>query len=142
LGVLQHRFRDDNSGIVDEESERSKLAFGRCDYGSYIARAGNVTGDRQALPSGSLDLSGQLIQPADPSRGQRHLRPGSSENRGEVMANAARSAGHECRLPGEIEARQLYHAEISFARSRNSNFWILPVEVLGNGPKTIVRGTL
>jgi hypothetical protein len=28
------------------------------------------------------------------------------------------------------------------ARSRSSNFWILPVEVFGNGPKTTVRGTL
>jgi len=27
-------------------------------------------------------------------------------------------------------------------RSRSTNFWILPVDVLGNAPKTTVRGTL
>jgi hypothetical protein len=30
----------------------------------------------------------------------------------------------------------------SFARSRSTNFWILPVEVFGSGPKTTWRGTL
>ncbi len=30
----------------------------------------------------------------------------------------------------------------SLARSRSTNFWILPVEVLGSGPKTTWRGTL
>src|SRR5260370_5937839 len=30
----------------------------------------------------------------------------------------------------------------SFARSRNTNFWILPVEVFGSGPNSTVRGAL
>src|SRR5689334_8160126 len=29
-----------------------------------------------------------------------------------------------------------------FARSRRTNFWILPVEVFGSGPNTTVLGTL
>ena len=30
----------------------------------------------------------------------------------------------------------------AFACSRSKNFWILPVEVFGNGPNTTVRGIL
>jgi hypothetical protein len=30
----------------------------------------------------------------------------------------------------------------SFARSRNTNFWIFPVEVFGSGPNMTVRGAL
>src|SRR5260370_40343209 len=30
----------------------------------------------------------------------------------------------------------------SFARSRNTNFWILPVDVFGSGPNSTVRGAL
>ena len=68
--------------------------------------------------------------------------PGRGEELSKVAANSAGSAGDKRHLTREIEARQLGHGLILLARSRSSNFWILPVEVFGSGPKTTMRGTL
>src|SRR5262249_44914212 len=142
LGVLQHRFGNDDAGIVYQDAQRSEFLFGSRDCSSDIVRAGDVAGNRQAFAASCLDLTGQFGKPVDPPRGQSYLRSRSSEKRGEVTANAARRAGHERHLARNAEARQFGHEAISLVRSRNSNFWTLPVEVLGNGPNTIVRGTL
>ena len=46
--------------------------------------------------------------------------------------------GVPCEVP---DPESLFHAP-ALARSRNTNFWILPVEVLGKGPKITWRGAL
>ena len=147
LGVLEQRLRDNDTGIVDQDRQRPKLGLGRGNRGGDTVGPGHIAGDRQALSARRLDLAGGLGEAIDPPRGERHLGAGGGEQLGEVATDPARSAGHERHLAREVEARQSGHESrplwaISLARSRSSNFWILPVEVFGNGPKTTVRGTL
>src|SRR5262249_6684668 len=81
-------------------------------------------------------------KPVDPPRRQRHLGARGGEKLGQVTADPARCPCHQRHLAREVEARQFDHAATSLARSRSSNFWILPVEVSGSGPKTTARATL
>src|SRR5207249_9173656 len=43
---------------------------------------------------------------------------------------------------GHFPSRPWLRYHVFFALSRNTNFWILPVEVFGSGPKTTWRGAL
>src|SRR5207245_2253899 len=43
---------------------------------------------------------------------------------------------------GAARAAPFCLPQATFARSRNANFWILPVEVFGSGPNITARGTL
>jgi len=97
---------------------------------------------RNSLTSSSSNLAGRFGKPIYASCCERHLGPRGGKQGGEVSADTARGAGYERHFAGKLEARQPSHEVISLARSRNSYFWILPVEVLGNGPNTILRGTL
>ena len=94
------------------------------------------------MAAGRCNLAGRLGQAVHSACGERNFGPRGSEESGEMSADPARSASHERHLAREVEARQPGHDTISLARSRNSNFWILPVEVFGSGPNTMVRGTL
>ncbi len=57
---------------------------------------------------------------------------------GRPRRESKRNAGGRAFPGGRSPAR----AYMSRARSRSTNFWILPVEVLGSGPNTTVFGTL
>ena len=138
----KYRFGDDDTGIVDEDRQRPELGLGRGDSSGDAIGAGDVAGDRQAVPPGRGNLASGLVQPIDASRGKRDLGAGSGEELGQVPPDPARCAGDERDLASEVEARQFGHGAISLACSRSSNFWILPVEVFGNGPKITVRGSL
>ena len=48
----------------------------------------------------------------------------------------------QCARVTRARARRRPAPHRSRAASRSTNFWILPVDVLGSGPNTIVRGTL
>ena len=140
--VLQHRLGDDDAGIVDENAQGPEFLFGGRNGSGDAVGPSDVTGDRQAVSSRFANLSPQFSKPVDPPRREPHLGSRGGQKLREMAADPARSPGHERNLARQVEARQLGHGAISLARSRSSNFWILPVDVLGNGPKTIVRGTL
>src|ERR1700730_2855610 len=147
FGVLQYRFGDDDAGVVDEDGQRPEGVFGNSHSGSDAVGPGDVAGDRQALPAGCFYLTGRFGEAVDATRSKRHFGSSSGEKLGEVATDPARGPRDQRNLICQVEARQCGHEPISswpisFARWRNSNFWILPVEVFGSGPKTIVRGTL
>src|SRR5690349_5787919 len=79
------------------------------------------------------------LVPPLPRCGRGAFLPRSSSPSPELQERVP-SAARRARVSLRVGPRN--HGAISLARSRNSYFWILPVEVFGKDPNTMLRGTL
>src|SRR5258708_7943620 len=124
------------------------MAWGRLISAAFAALdadtcVGHVERHRQRPPVEAGDLGGEILELGQPPRRDGDLGPRPGQGQREMAAEARRCAGDHGDAAGEIEPIAGHAAPSRpLARSRSTNFWILPVEVLGNGPNTTVRGTL
>src|SRR4029079_1240936 len=73
-------------------------------------------------------------------RGHDDVGAVAREQQREMAAEPARRAGHQRDAAAQDVTGKEAHSDL--ALSRSTNFWILPVAVLGSGPNTIALGAL
>ena len=111
---------------------------------STLAASRTSSGTTYALASELADLLRHRRQRIGAPRGDHHVGAVPREELREVAAEAARGAGHERDASRQEVGLEQWAipSEALLRASRSTNFWILPVAVLGSGPNTIVFGAL
>lgn len=100
---VQRRTMFTDTGVVDEDIDRSKFGFNGIEHWINGINFGDIGCHRECPMSGGLQISHSLLAQLDSTRHHGDGRPGLGQRLCQGLADAGVAAGHHGCLPAQVE---------------------------------------